>query len=263
VAGVPTDAELSRSFGSIAADYDRLRSQPADAAVDWLLPDNRDLLVDLGAGTGLFTRALASRAARVVAVEPDERMRAVLRARSPGVQVLAGSGEAIPMPDASADGVFASSAWHWMDPARTIPEVTRVLRDGGRLGVIWTGRDRESEWLRADEWFREASRRGDPFNADRARRERPGLRNLTLPDESLITNIETRTFQFTRAMAPADLVEMLATYSRIITASPAVRERGRARATAALAELFPGASQIDVPMRSRCWRGDRVARKPR
>jgi hypothetical protein len=55
---------------------------------------------------------------------------------------------------------------------------------------------------------------------------------------------------------------MLATYSRIITASPQDRERGRSRATAALAELFPGADHIDVPMRSRCWRGDRVARKP-
>jgi SAM-dependent methyltransferase len=263
VSGVPTRAELSQSFGSIAADYDRLRSQPADEAVDWLVPGRRDLLVDLGAGTGIFSRALASRAAHVIAVEPDDRMRAVLQARSPGVEVLAGSGEAIPLPDASADGVFASSAWHWMDSSRAIPEVARVLRDGGRLGVIWTGRDRESEWLRADEWFREAAREGDPFNADRERRENQRRREISLPGSGgLFRNIETRTFSFTRAMTPAELVEMLATYSRIITASPQDRERGRNRATAALAELFPGADHIDVPMRSRCWRGDRVPRKP-
>ena len=52
------------------------------------------------------------------------------------------------MPDASADGVFVSSAWHWLDPERAVPEIGRVLRDGGRLGVIWTSRDRDVDWVR-------------------------------------------------------------------------------------------------------------------
>ena len=134
------------SFGAIADDYDRLRPQPLAEAVDWLLPDDCRAAVDVGAGTGLLTRALANRVAQVTAVEPDPRMRAVLRTRSPGVRVLAGTGEAIPLPDASVDGVFVSSAWHWMDPDRAVPEIARVLRDGGRLGVIWTSRDRESGW---------------------------------------------------------------------------------------------------------------------
>jgi ubiquinone/menaquinone biosynthesis C-methylase UbiE len=249
---VASKADRSRSFGSIAADYDRLRAQPADAAVDWLVPARRDPLVDLGAGTGLFTRALAARASRVIAVEPDDRMRSVLQQRSPEVTVLAGRGEAIPLPDASADGVFASSAWHWMNPDQAIPEVARVLRDGGRFGVIWTSRDPAAEWLRADEWFEEATRERDP--ASQQRRER------SLPDGGDFINIETQTFRFNRVMTPAELVESVATYSRIITAPPEYRALGRARATAALAELFPGARQIEVPFRSRCWRADRVPR---
>ena len=103
------------SFGAVAADYDRLRPGPPPEAIDWLLPAHPDVVVDLAAGTGLLTRALASKAAPVIAIEPDERMRAVLAAHTHGVQVLAGRGEAIPLPDASADGVFVSSAWHWMD----------------------------------------------------------------------------------------------------------------------------------------------------
>jgi ubiquinone/menaquinone biosynthesis C-methylase UbiE len=249
---VASKAELSRSFGSIAPDYDRLRSQPADEAVDWLLPASRDPLVDLGAGTGIFTRALAARATRVIAVEPDDRMRSVLEARSPDVTVVAGRGEAIPLPDASADGIFVSSAWHWMDPGQAIPEVARVLRDGGRFGVIWTSRDPAADWLRADEWFEEATRESDPARAQR--------RERSLPDGGDFTSIETQAFRFNRVMTPAELVELLATYSRIITAPPEYQELGRARATAALAETFPGASQLEVPFRSRCWRADRVPR---
>ena len=72
------------SFGAIADDYNRFRPGPAPDAVDWLLPAGCQVAVDLAAGTGLLTRALASRVPRVVAVEPDERMAAVLRASVAG-----------------------------------------------------------------------------------------------------------------------------------------------------------------------------------
>jgi hypothetical protein len=61
-------------------------------------------------------------------------------------------------------------------------------------------------------------------------------------------------------MTVPDLVDWLTTYSRIIIASDEVKSAGRARAAAALADLFPGATQIDVPMLSLCWRADRAPR---
>jgi SAM-dependent methyltransferase len=261
VSHVPTDADRSKSFGAVAADYDRVRPSPAPEALEWLLPERRDLVVDVGAGTGLFSRALASQGAHVVAVEPDDRMRAVLQQNSPGIDAIAASGEAIPLPDASADGVFFSSAWHWMDPDKAIPEVARVLRDGGRFGVIWTSRDSESTWVRPDEWFRDIAPAGQVLRGETPPPPAGGRRREhSLPTGGEFTNIETRTFRYTRPMSPADVVDWLTTYSRIITAPADVRERGRARATAALAERFPGATVIDVPMRSSCWRADRVPR---
>src|SRR5262249_30745758 len=144
---VATRAERAMSFGAIATDYDRLRPSPPPAAVRWLLPASRDVAVDLAAGTGLFTRALAARGNDLVAVEPDARMASVLRVRSPAVHVVSGRGEAIPLRAEATDAVVISSAWHWMDPVRAVPEIARVLRDGGRFGVIWTSRDRAVDWV--------------------------------------------------------------------------------------------------------------------
>src|SRR5262245_6339605 len=127
------------SFGAVAGEYDRLRPSPPSEAVDWLLPARRDVVVDLAAGTGLLTRALAGKVGQVIAVEPDERMRSVLQARSGDVEVLAGRGEAIPLPDASADAVFVSSDWHWMEPGLDAPESGWVMRGGGRFGGVWHG----------------------------------------------------------------------------------------------------------------------------
>jgi SAM-dependent methyltransferase len=251
-------AERAMSFGAIAEDYDRLRPGPAAAAVDWLLPAGTagrpPVVVDLGAGTGLLSRALASRGARVVAVEPDERMRAVLAARSPGVRAVAGRGEQIPLPDASADGVCVSSAWHWMDPELAVPEITRVLRDGGRFGVIWTSRDRESTWIDGP------SERSGLSNERGQAGPRNGRHEVALPDGVPLRDAAMASFPFTRLMDAETLIEWLGTYSRVITASEQDRAVYFARVRVVLAEHFPGAAEIDVPMLSLCWRADRAAR---
>ncbi|OBH00614.1 SAM-dependent methyltransferase [Mycobacterium sp. E2699] len=247
--------ERAMSFGSIAEDYDGLRPQPPHQAVDWLVPSDCGVAVDVGAGTGLFTRTLVGRAAEVFAVEPDARMRRVLAERSPGVRVVEGSGESIPLPDASADAVFVSSAWHWMDHERAVPEIGRVLRDGGRLGLIWTSRDREVDWVRNLDRLP-----GDEAAAaESAARARRRL-EVVLPEPAIFRNVARETFRFVRTMTVDDAVAMLGTYSRVIVASPDDRARRLAEARAALEARFPGADVIDVPMHARCWRADRIRR---
>jgi SAM-dependent methyltransferase len=243
------------SFGSIAEDYDELRPQAPHQAVDWLVPTDCEVAVDVGAGTGLFTRTLVGRVAQVIAVEPDARMRKVLMARSPGVRVVDGRGESIPLPEAAADAVFVSSAWHWMDHERALPEIGRVLRDGGRLGLIWTSRDREMDWVRNLDRL-PGQDTSEAESADRFRRRL----DFDLPEPRIFHNIARETFRFVRTMTVDNAVAMLGTYSRAIVASPDDRAQGLAQARAALQARFPGADTIDIPMRAGCWRADRIAR---
>jgi SAM-dependent methyltransferase len=224
------------SFGAIATDYDRLRPSPPANAVRWLVPAGCELAVDLAAGTGLLTRAIAAQVSNVVAVEPDARMAAVLRSRSPGVHVASGRGEALPLRSRVADALLISSAWHWMDPAATLPEIARVLRDGGRFGVIWTSRDRHVDWVA------ELDRLRQPLATSEYRRRG---REVNLPDRDLFGNVQEASFTFTRSMTADDLVAMLGTYSGLITASQAERDKALGRARAALAARFGDATEIE------------------
>ena len=151
----------SFSFGTAAQDYDRYRPGPPAAIVAEVTPAHCEAVLDLGAGTGALTRSLVGRIPAVFAVEPDQRMRDVLTESCPGAVALEGVAEKIPLPDASVDAVLVSSAWHWMDPALAIPEIARVLRPAGMLGIIWNRRDTTVPWVSDLEDFRRAATDND------------------------------------------------------------------------------------------------------
>jgi SAM-dependent methyltransferase len=127
------EGELRLAFGNAPADDERGRpGWPDEVAGVGDLPEAAAVL-DLGAGTGKLTRVLARRFARAVAVEPDAAMRALLLQVTDCHLVLDGSAEAIPLADASVDGVFCAECFHWFDWLPAPGEIARVLRPGGVL----------------------------------------------------------------------------------------------------------------------------------
>jgi SAM-dependent methyltransferase len=267
---VTVNGEQATSFGSVADSYDRVRPWPAPAAMDWLVPAGCEVAVDLAAGTGLFTRELLGRAARVTAVEPDARMRDVLARRSPEIEVRAGWGEAIPLPDGSADAVFVSTAWHWLDLPRAVPEIARVLRPGGRLAVLWTSRDRDEDWVAVLDLLKAGvAGTADPLAAAdesqlaevRAELERHHV--VTLPAGSAFGPGETASFGYRRTMSVDDALAWLGTGSASITAAAADRETSLARSRdVLLTQVRAGAAGpdplIEMPVRTWCWRAERA-----
>jgi SAM-dependent methyltransferase len=102
--------------------------------------------VDLGSGTGKFTRAIERLGAARVAVEPTAGMRRVFAEAVPTVPVLDGTAEAIPLPDRFADAVVSAQAFHWFRARPALREIRRVLRPGGGLGLVWNSRDDSVPW---------------------------------------------------------------------------------------------------------------------
>jgi SAM-dependent methyltransferase len=139
--------EHARSFGSDADRYDTYRPTYAPNAVRWALGRRPLRVADLGAGTGILSRLLRDLGHRVVAVEPDERMRRRLTQASPGVEAFEGTAEAIPLPHRSVDAVVCGQAYHWFDPDRAHPEIARVLRHGGVFAALWNDADVRLPWI--------------------------------------------------------------------------------------------------------------------
>jgi SAM-dependent methyltransferase len=139
-------SEATGDFTVQAAWYDQARPGYPTAFVDRLLRrvdggswNAGDAVIDLGAGTGLFTRRLLGRGLQVTALEPGAAMRAAAPPL-PDVVWLPGTFEATGAPDGAFRMAFAAQSFHWADPPRALPELRRILRPRGRLTLLWNDR---------------------------------------------------------------------------------------------------------------------------
>jgi SAM-dependent methyltransferase len=140
----------ARGFEVAVEHYRRGRPSYPDDAVTYLvrqlgIGEGRDVL-ELGAGTGKFTELIVHTGARITAVEPVPAMREALERACPTVTVLDGTAEDIPVPNGSFDVAVAAQSFHWFEGDHALREIHRVLRDDGRLGMIWNERDDASDW---------------------------------------------------------------------------------------------------------------------
>ncbi|MGV0834287.1 class I SAM-dependent methyltransferase [Mycolicibacterium thermoresistibile] len=202
--------QRSLSFGAEAAAYERGRPSYPPEAIDWLLPpDARDVL-DLGAGTGKLTTRLVERGLDVTAVDPIPEMLELLSRSLPDTPALLGTAEDIPLPDNSVDAVLVAQAWHWFDLDRAVREVARVLRPGGRLGLVWNTRDERLGWVK--ELGRIIGDEHDPTGAD-----------VTLPEP--FTDVQRHQVEWTNYLTPQALIDLVASRSYCITSPAQVRTR--------------------------------------
>lgn len=139
-------------FAEGADVYAASRPTYPSEALDWLRdrmgigPDGS--VVEVGAGTGLFTRLLLETGAKILATDPVAEMLVHLAATVPGVATAIATAEALPIAAGSVDAVICATAFHWFATPQALAEFRRVLRPGGRLGLIWNVRDHQVPWVR-------------------------------------------------------------------------------------------------------------------
>ena len=222
--------EVGFNEGSL---YDAARPRYPVAALELVVSvlglDATSRVVDLGAGSGIFTRQIAPFVAEVVAVEPSASMRDAFRAADPDLEVLDGRDVAVPIRDGWADAVVVAQAFHWFDGRRALHEMHRVLRPGGGIALLWNDRDESEAWVRDfhhamrwDEFLpRDASRdyvaevSAGPF--DDVARVRVDFRE-TLSHEQLVRRALTSSY--VTVMVPEERERLVAAVREVLATLP-------------------------------------------
>jgi SAM-dependent methyltransferase len=236
---------FGRVFGDAAVNYHRHRNVLPDDAVNWLVPNRCHRVLELGAGTGRFTRQLVDHvpaSTQVYALDPDPAMLAQLAVHCPSVALLPAQAEAVPLRSDTVDAVLAVACWHWCDPQAALAEVARVLTPQGALAVGWHGRPTSPVWPgEVDDIVRSAHEPG----------REPGV--FSLPDDSAFLPPERAEFPYTQPMTVTEILHLLGSYSGVLALS-SERQTVMRKAQTYLTTQFGTQQTVEVRFTATCYR---------
>ena len=239
-------------------DYEAARPSYPPDAVRWfvenlrLTPGHR--VADVAAGTGKLTRLLVPTGAELLAVEPVPGMRTTFRRLLPEVPLVAATAEAMPFTAAALDAITVAQAWHWFDHDRATAEAARVLRPGGRLGLVWNARDRTEPWVDEvwsimDRVEKHAPWRDHENWRDSATSAMPGFGAL-----------HDAQFRHTQQITPEGVVQRVASVSHVaVLAEPEqAKVLAEVRGVLTTHPAVRGRETVEIPYRVDCFWVERV-----
>jgi SAM-dependent methyltransferase len=245
-------------FAAKADRYVRGRPDYPEDIIPWL--QNRlglkegKIALDLGAGTGKFTAYLVKTGARVTAVEPVQQMREQLRLKLPDIDVRDGTAVSIPLPDASVDAVTCAQAFHWFATRQALTEICRVLKPGGKLGLIWNMRDETVDWIA------KLTHIITPYEGDTPRFAKSTWREA-FPFDGLSVLQEDR-FPHHHTGSPEDVIIDRIRSTSFIAALPADEEAkvvAQLRALIATTPTLAGKDVVSVPYTTAAFWAEKIA----
>lgn len=139
--------DIKQSFSNRVKDYVKYRPTYPSDAIDYLYDivkiDNNSSVADIGAGTGKFSKLLVERGTNVIAVEPNHEMRKAseqILGHESNFRAVAGFAESTGLPNNSVDFITCAQAFHWFDRTATKMEFNRILKERGKVILVWNTR---------------------------------------------------------------------------------------------------------------------------
>jgi SAM-dependent methyltransferase len=241
------------------ADYEAARPSYPPELVAWFVEhlgiEPKRRVADLAAGTGKLTRLLVPTGAALLAIEPVPGMRATFHQLLPEIPLVAGTSEAMPLAAASLDAITVAQAWHWFDHNRASAEAARVLRPGGRLGLVWNARDRSEPWVDEVWTIMDRVEKRAPW------RDHENWRDSVLHNPmSGFGELHEAVFRHAQRITPQGVVQRVASVSHVAVLPGAEREAvlDEVRAVMATHPTVRGRETVEIPYRVDCYWAERA-----
>lgn len=240
------------SFESVADEYDSARPSYPGGVYDALGDVDGLWVLDVGAGTGIATRQLLERGARVIAVDPGRALLARAVSHSPGLSAVVSDGAALPVRDQVIELVCFAQAWHWLDEASRVAEVHRVLRPGGRWAGWWShARADGQDWF--DQYWSAVERA-----CSGAHRDQRNIDWGATIDEPTMFEVSGRvTVPWTRAISTERWLTDQASHSYVAALDEPARVELIARLGEILEAAFPSGT-MTVPYETWLWTATKI-----
>ena len=228
-----TQEDGRAAFGADAVNYDNAR--PAYPA--WVFEELQTRcgltrgtqVFEVGPGTGVATRRLLAAGADVTAIEPDERMAKVLKARAPDAKVIVSVFENAVLPPGSFDLGVSATAFHWVKQPEGFNKVGSLLKPGGWWAAWWNVFGDPAR----EDAFHDATVNllsGGTTLSHPPTFKHPGAldreaRFAELAATGLFTDLDVRIENWTLVLDPAQTRALYATFSQFAPLEPAERQR--------------------------------------
>lgn len=222
------------SFEPVVDEYDAGRPDHPAGVYDALGPLAGAVVLDVGAGTGIASRALVERGAEVVAVDVGPALLARAAARAPGLRVVCADGARLPIADEAVDLVAFAQSWHWLDPDRRVAESARVLRPGGRWAGWWS-----HSWADDEPWFDRYWSAVERACPGTHRDQRTTDWGATIAAGGLFGGVERIVVPWTRSVTVDTWLTDQASHSYVVALRPPERVRLLDQLRTILWERFP------------------------
>jgi len=147
-----------KRFEGLGNIYAKYRPSYPQTLIEYLYSDvgvnKESIIADIGSGTGIFSKQLLEAGNKVIAVEPNDDMRAVAEfdlGIFPNFTSLNAAAENITLDDNSVDFITVAQAFHWFDMLMFKKECNRILKENGKVIIVYNGLDSSTEIAKEDD----------------------------------------------------------------------------------------------------------------